>query len=228
MSDENGQEPPVSEHPAEESSQEAPRGLPTPTEKPEAEKRSTSLELGAQLYEWRNQTPLALAFLVLAFAAPTARSATIGTLLVVCGELLRLYCASFLGEGSLSRSPVPTAHSLEKHGPYALVRHPLYAGNFIILNGFAAYSGVLWLTVLSLVAFAFQYYWIAQYEDSVLEETFGEDFAAYQRSVPAWIPARPVTLSELEWAPSWTPALETEKRTLLALLLMFIGLLFCG
>ena len=193
---------------------------------PVSHKTSASLDLGAQLYEWRNHTPVLLALLVVAFSVPTARSATIGTLLVVWGEMLRIYSAAYLGTNTWTRSPIPMTESFMQHGPYAYVRHPIYCGNVLILTGFAIYSGAVWLTLLCFLAFSFQYYCVAKYEDSVLEENLGEEFTAYQRATPAWIPARPIRLTELEWPTSWTAAIEAEKRTLTAIALLFTALLF--
>ena len=189
-------------------------------------KSTNSLDLGAQLYDWRGHSTVLFALLLMLFAQPTAASATIGTLLIVWGELLRLYSAAYLGLGTWNRSPLPESGHLERQGPYAFVRHPLYAGNLLILSGFAVYSGVLWLAIVTVVALSFQYYCVARYEDSVLEDYFGDAFVDYLRTVPAWIPARPVSLNDLDWPASWSQAIATEKRTFLGIALLLIALLF--
>jgi protein-S-isoprenylcysteine O-methyltransferase Ste14 len=189
-------------------------------------KPSVSLDLGAQLYEWRNHTPVLLAILVVAFSVPTARSATIGTFLVIGGEMLRIYSAAYLGTNTRTRSPIPLTEGFMQHGPYAYVRHPIYCGNVLILTGFALYSGAVWLTLLCILGFSFQYYCVAKYEDSVLEENLGEEFTTYRRATPAWIPTRPIRLTELEWPTSWAAAIEAEKRSLAAIALLFTVLLF--
>jgi protein-S-isoprenylcysteine O-methyltransferase Ste14 len=139
-----------------------------------------------------------------------------------------LYSAAYLGENTWSRSPLPQTGEVERHGPYVYVRHPLYGANLLILTGYAVYSGALWLTVLTVLAFGFQYYCVAKYEDSVLEEHFGESFVDYVRAVPAWIPARPISWEELDWPATWAKAIATEKRTFVASGLMIIALLFLG
>lgn len=206
----------------------APSASPAPSGPSAPWKSPNSLDLGAQLYDWRGHTPMVSALLTLAFAEPTARSATIGILLVVWGHIIRLYCAAYLGENTWSRSPLPQVGEVERHGPYVYVRHPLYGANLLILTGYAVYSGALWLTVLTVLAFGFQYYCVAKYEDSVLEEHFGESFVNYVRAVPAWIPARPISWEELDWPASWAKAIATEKRTFMASGLMIIALLFLG
>ena len=50
---------------------------------------STFVEIGEKLFEWRDYTPIPLILLVLFFATPSTASATLGTLIVVLGELIR-------------------------------------------------------------------------------------------------------------------------------------------
>lgn len=71
-------------------------------------------------------------------------------------------------------------------GPFALVRHPMYLGWFM-----AALGGVLiyrtWTPVFLLGNFpglALR----ARLEDRALAEEFGEEWEAYRRRVPGWIP----------------------------------------
>jgi protein-S-isoprenylcysteine O-methyltransferase Ste14 len=190
--------------------------------------KTSSSDLGAQLYEWRHHTLGVFVVLVLTFSAPSPRSATLGTLLVVIGVLLRLYSGAFLGASTWSRNPLPSAEGLVQNGPYSFVRHPLYVANLLILAGFATYTNALWLILISIAGFAFQYHYIAAYEDSILEESLGEDFADYRRSVPAWIPARPIPLSDVEWPSTWTPAIIGEKTVLWAVCGLLTALLFLG
>ena len=71
-------------------------------------------------------------------------------------------------------------------GPFALVRHPMYLGWFM-----AALGGILiyrtWTPVFLLGNFP-GLAWRARLEDKALAEEFGEEWEAYRRRVPGWIP----------------------------------------
>src|SRR5690606_17818070 len=75
--------------------------------------------------------------LILVYAL-TARSipllVAIGAPLVLLGTIVRLYASGFILKNE----------QLAKHGPYALVRHPLYTGNVLVLVGFAFANGNWW------------------------------------------------------------------------------------
>ena len=91
--------------------------------------------------------------------------------------------------------------------------------------GFALYSGALWIVGLAFVLFAFQYHAIVKFEEKLLLERFGRDFEDYREAVPAWIPKRLPGLSVIEWPDNFSPALRSERRSLLAMLVMFLALI---
>lgn len=77
-------------------------------------------------------------------------------------------------------------HQLITHGPFAIVRHPMYLG--IIL---AAAGGLLiyrtWTFLFVVVSFL-GLTLRARQEEGALAAEFGEEWQAYCRRVPAWIP----------------------------------------
>lgn len=78
-------------------------------------------------------------------------------------------------------------HRIIKHGPYALVRHPIYTG---ILTGLAgaviAHGQLRALVALLLATLAFLRK--IQLEERLLLGHFGEEYGAYRRQVRALIP----------------------------------------
>jgi len=78
--------------------------------------------------------------------------------------------------------------SLCTHGPYALVRHPLYLFSLVILAGLLVVAGnplLAWI----LGPLAVTYYWlIIRAEDRWLVRRFGEEWQRYAAAVPALIP----------------------------------------
>src|SRR5690606_13224187 len=67
-------------------------------------------------------------------AEPTGLSPAIGVPLAVLGTAVRLYASGFIVKNA----------ELARNGPYALVRHPLYTGNILVLVGFAIASRQWW------------------------------------------------------------------------------------
>ncbi len=184
----------------------------------------SALDIGERLFEWRDYTPIPLIVIVLFAAEPTARSATLGTLLAVLGELVRIYSVSFIGSVSRTRNTSTTGGNLITNGPFGLVRNPLYVGNFLITLGIATFSGVSWLVALTIVLFSFQYYCIVKHEEKLLLARFGAEYEAYMQTVPAWVPARLPSLDQIEWPSTFSPALRSERRTLAAIALMLLAL----
>lgn len=76
---------------------------------------------------------------------------------------------------------------LADSGVYSWIRHPMYLGTLILFLGFFfAIPSLLSLAVLILF-FAF-YNKMATYEETDLVKRLGEEYAAYQKRVPKWIP----------------------------------------
>lgn len=77
---------------------------------------------------------------------------------------------------------------LATSGLYALVRHPQYTGLFVALFG----EGVVhWPTIFSVALFpiiVLAYWLLARSEEKRVLEEFGDDYRAYRRRVPMFIP----------------------------------------
>jgi len=72
-------------------------------------------------------------------------------------------------------------------GLYSYVRHPQYLGILLITLGLL----IQWVTIPALIMWpilAFAYYRLAKQEESEMEQRFGEEYAAYKRRVPMFIP----------------------------------------
>ena len=118
--------------------------------------------------------------LVFALAAePTTWSAAVGLSLAVVGTAVRLYASGFIVKN----------HELARHGPYALVRHPLYTGNILVLVGFAIASWQWWALPVALAFFWFYYPTAIEYEDRKLHRLFGAEWEEWSRTTPALVPS---------------------------------------
>lgn len=79
------------------------------------------------------------------------------------------------------------AHRLATTGPYAHVRHPQYAGFILIMLGFVAQ----WPTILTLAMFpilVWMYVRLARREEREAQAEFGETYARYAATTPAFVP----------------------------------------
>jgi len=77
--------------------------------------------------------------------------------------------------------------ALVTDGIYAWVRHPQYAGLFLITTGML----VQWPTIVTVVTWPVLiavYYRLARREERETEMVFGEEYARYKTSVPMFIP----------------------------------------
>jgi protein-S-isoprenylcysteine O-methyltransferase Ste14 len=136
----------------------------------------------------KNLSPRLLPFYALAIAAfvlarPTLPSFLIGSLLVAAGAALRFWGAGYLVKNDL----------LSVAGPYAHLRHPLYAGTLCLALGFGVIAGG-WALMLVLGCFLplfFFYYfpYKERVESARLERRHGTAYAEYHRAVPALLPS---------------------------------------
>jgi protein-S-isoprenylcysteine O-methyltransferase Ste14 len=114
----------------------------------------------------------------------------LGALLCFPGLALYLWARLTLGAmynvSSSMGAQLYADHRLVTHGPFAMVRHPMYLG--IIL---ASVGGLLiyrtWALVFTTAAFM-GLVLRARREEEALAAEFGEQWEAYCRRVPAWTP----------------------------------------
>ena len=109
---------------------------------------------------------------------PLPLSIAFGTPLVIIGMLVRLYASGFVMKNK----------ELATHGPYALVRHPLYTGNIVSIVGFAVAGATLWALPVALIFFWFYYPPAIEYEDRKLRRLFDRQWEQWAGSTPALVP----------------------------------------
>jgi protein-S-isoprenylcysteine O-methyltransferase Ste14 len=76
---------------------------------------------------------------------------------------------------------------LATSGVYDRVRHPMYLGTHLFYLGLAVVTFSLVSILVWVISFAF-YNTLADYEETKLEERFGDEFLEYKRNVRKWIP----------------------------------------
>lgn len=100
--------------------------------------------------------------------------------IATAGQLFRIFAA-----GTIFKN-----RQLASTGAYALVRHPLYLGNLLILYGFVLAGANLWVALGVTVFFLVWYPAAVAYEDHKLEEIFGDDWRAWSKGTWAVVPNR--------------------------------------
>ena len=113
------------------------------------------------------------------FARPGSTLVIIGLAMATFGQIFRIYAAGFIHKNKLAST-----------GPYALVRHPLYLGNFLILIGFALAANNLYVWIGVALFFMIWYPAAIAYEDSKLESIFEDEWRAWSKNIRAIIPGK--------------------------------------
>jgi protein-S-isoprenylcysteine O-methyltransferase Ste14 len=115
-------------------------------------------------------------------------------ILVGLGAALYLWCLwlfATLGRGT--PGPWDAPRRVVDAGPYGWVRNPMYLAVFLVVTGetlmFLSVPLLIYLGVVFLVVQLF----VVGYEEPTLTERFGDEYSAYQRRVPRWIPRPPRT-----------------------------------
>ena len=148
----------------------------------------------------KNFRPRALALYLagvgaIATAEPVGWLFAIGLALVVSGQALRLWATGYL----LKTDELATA------GPYAFLRHPLYAGALLMGTGFLLMAGPRTASVVLPIGLVFYFGYYLSYKETVegerLEALYGDAFRAYRDAVPALFP---------RWTP-WHAHAESER-----------------
>ncbi len=145
------------------------------------------MKLGCLLFKLRSSTPIPVILLYIFFYRQSIVLLFVGIFGILAGEYIRIASVSFIGPVSRTRGDTPGA--LVENGPYAIIRNPLYAANFLIFSGFILTSNNLWYILIASFLFFTQYYFIVRWEEHVLEEKYGAAYLEYKNRVRCFIPS---------------------------------------
>ena len=129
------------------------------------------------------------------FSPITALSQPMEIVLAAVTAVLAIASVSFcaaavraLGKQWSLEARVVEGHNLIMHGPYRIVRNPIYTGmsGLLIATGLAVSH---WIGLIAgLVVFAIGTFIRVRSEEKLLSETFGSQWDEYARRVPAVVP----------------------------------------
>jgi len=110
-------------------------------------------------------------------------NAVISSVIIILGMLLAIYALLALGRNV---SIIPQARKLVRHGPYRLVRHPLYLGELICVFGIVAAEVTISKMMVFLLLMTAQIY-RSLWEEKLLIRTFPE-YEEYSSKKRRFIP----------------------------------------
>ena len=89
----------------------------------------------------------------------------------------------------------------------------------MLWTGFALCAHLVWMVVVVVVVIGFEYHAIVRWEEQLLLSRRGEDYRAYFRRVPRWIPSL-ARLGDAASPPApytWPQTFYSERGTLIAI-----------
>ena len=122
------------------------------------------------LARWRVPLGYILGIVAFWFTTPTPRSLAIGGAIGAIGEAVRIWAAGHLEKG----------REVTSTGPYALTRHPLYAGSVIMGAGFAVAAHSVLVALLVFIYLAVTITAAIRSEEAHLTDKFGGEYPAYR------------------------------------------------
>lgn len=109
-----------------------------------------------------------------------------GVILCGLGIVLAVWARVHIGINWGQPMSIKEKPDLVSTGPYAYIRHPIYAGIIIAMFGSALASSLLWLIPLCIVCFYFLY--SANTEEKNMTKEFPKEYPAYMKRTKRLIP----------------------------------------
>ncbi len=108
----------------------------------------------------------------------------------ISGEIIRILTVGFTPRNTSGRntSHGQIADELNTTGLYSIVRHPLYAGNFLMWLGPVIFVRSVWFLVVFGLIYWLYYERIMFAEEQFLRRKFGEIYDKWSMNVSAFIP----------------------------------------
>jgi protein-S-isoprenylcysteine O-methyltransferase Ste14 len=118
-----------------------------------------------------------------------AAAIAVGAALIAVGlGFVAWTIALFATTGRGTLAPWDATRRLVVRGPYRHVRNPMISGVLFVLLGEAALLGSVPLLTWFAAVLAVNAVYIPLVEEPGLVRRFGEEYAAYRRAVPRWLP----------------------------------------
>jgi len=171
----------------------------------------------------RSYTPIPLIIAALVLARMNSFSYLAGMGIMLIGELIRFWGVAYAGSATRTTATAGGSH-LITDGPFALVRNPLYIGNFFLSFGVLIMSWAFmpWMILIFIALFSMQYGAIVSLEEAYLVGHFGEAYQNYKSKVWRWIPRLTPYRDGEETPPNFRKALRSERSTAMSIVTVWI------
>lgn len=159
-------------------------------------------EQGNWCFRWRSYLPLLIVpILFVALRSSESLERVFGNIVdnvyeglclmvAFAGLTIRCIAVGYVAGGTSGRNTISQeADTLNTTGMYAMSRHPLYFGNFVIFLGLTLFVGVWWFTLIAILAFLVYYERIIFAEEEFLRKKFGRAYLEYATRTPVFWPA---------------------------------------
>ncbi|HTZ89082.1 MAG TPA: isoprenylcysteine carboxylmethyltransferase family protein [Alloacidobacterium sp.] len=113
--------------------------------------------------------------------------AVAGLAIVCLGIAFAIWARLTLGGNWSGAVTIKLDHTLVQHGPYRIVRHPIYTGLLISLAGTALQYGYL-RSFLGVLIAGFGFWLKSLIEEQFMAQRFGNEYLAYRQRVRALVP----------------------------------------
>ncbi|HUI88391.1 MAG TPA: isoprenylcysteine carboxylmethyltransferase family protein [Anaerolineales bacterium] len=111
----------------------------------------------------------------------------LGFALVILGLGLGLSAVNGIWRARTTLDPHGSVSDIVTSGPFRFTRNPMYLGLTCFLTGIPFIFKSYWGLVLSLLFIVLMNLLVIQYEETYLEQKFGEQYTSYKSHVRRWI-----------------------------------------
>ena len=118
---------------------------------------------------------------------PRAVTRTAGAVVVALGAALNAWAVAERSRRTTDAFELERPESLVTTGPYALSRHPMYVGWWLIHLGAGLLRGSGWVAVTLPVAVAAEHFGAGLVEERALRAAFGDEYERYAARVPRYV-----------------------------------------
>jgi protein-S-isoprenylcysteine O-methyltransferase Ste14 len=112
-----------------------------------------------------------------------------GALVGFAGCILFAYTHTALGKNWSGVLEIAVDHRLVTHGPYRLIRHPMYSAFFMMGIGASLLSANWIVGGINLLAVAYMYAIRVRDEERMMLDQFGDDYKIYMTKTGRLLPA---------------------------------------
>jgi protein-S-isoprenylcysteine O-methyltransferase Ste14 len=110
-----------------------------------------------------------------------------GAVIMLAGLAFAVWARIHLGRYWSASVALKQDHQLIRSGPYQFVRHPIYTGILAGLLGTVIALGHV-NGIIAFILFSLCFWWKSRFEETLMIQTFGDQYLQYRKEVPALVP----------------------------------------